>query len=221
MYIFTNDKEIEEFANTKDIDLVDAKIDSGYNMLESILVLGLGIESEAKRSIIEYCLDNHKELFEVDTIMLPELYGPGIINLEIFKKIIEVIDDVYGNNWGYYKASYKIMQKAPISYLDYIIDRLDRDFIEDQLYIGTYNHNRFDVTKYLIENKDVDPNSSNGFAALAVLKWNGPKELKYLIEKGLKIESRQNAILKRLELHKEIEESKGDYEWVCQYILKK
>nr|DAE82375.1 MAG TPA: ankyrin repeat protein [Caudoviricetes sp.] len=222
MYLFKNDKEIEEYAIDNDIDLINSKIDSGRNMLESILVLGG--ETDAKRAIVEYCVENHKELFEVDTIMMSELYDDGVIDEDIFKKIIQIIDDVYGNDWGYYKASYKIMQRAPLSYLAYIIDRLDRDFIEDQLYIGACSHGRFDIVKYLIEEKNVDPNSSDGFAAMAILKRYGAKELKYLIEKGLKIESRKNAILKRLKIYEDAddisEQEREDYKWVCQHILK-
>jgi len=222
MYLFKNDKEIEEYAINNDIDLIDSKIDSGRNMLESILILGL--ETDAKKAIVEYCVENHKELFEVNTLMLSELYDDGVIDEDIFKKIIQIIDDTYGNDWGYYKASYKIMQRAPLSYLDYIIDRLDRDFIEDQLYIGACSHGRFDIVKYLIEEKNVDPNSSDGFAAMAILKQYGAKELKYLIEKGLKIESRKNAILKRLKIYEEEDNIFGqegeDYRWVCQHILK-
>lgn len=222
MYLFKNDKEIEEYAIDNDIDLINSKIDSGRNMLESILVLGG--EADAKKAIVEYCVENHKELFEVDTIMMSELYDDGVIDEDIFKKIIQIIDDVYGNDWGYYKASYKIMQRAPLSYLVYIIDRLDRDFIEDQLYIGACSHGRFDIVKYLIEEKNVDPNSSDGFAAMAILKRYGAKELKYLIEKGLKIESRKNAILKRLKIYEDAddisEQEREDYKWVCQHILK-
>ena len=222
MYLFKNDKEIEEYAIDNDIDLINSKIDSGRNMLESILVLGG--EADAKKAIVEYCVENHKELFEVDTIMMSELYDDGVIDEDIFKKIIQIIDDVYGNDWGYYKASYKIMQRAPLSYLAYIVDRLDRDFIEDQLYIGACSHGRFDIVKYLIEEKNVDPNSSDGFAAMAILKRYGVKELKYLIEKGLKIESRKNAILKRLKIYEDAddisEQEREDYKWVCQHILK-
>ena len=222
MYLFKNDKEIEEYAIDNDIDLINSKIDSGRNMLESILVLGG--EADAKKAIVEYCVENHKELFEVDTIMMSELYDYGVIDEDIFKKIIQIIDDVYGNDWGYYKASYKIMQRAPLSYLAYIIDRLDRDFIENQLYIGACSHGRFDIVKYLIEEKNVDPNSSDGFAAMAILKRYGVKELKYLIEKGLKIESRKNAILKRLKIYEDAddisEQEREDYKWVCQHILK-
>ena len=216
MYMFKNDQEIEHYAMEHNIDLFEHKIEGGHNTIEAILLFGEDIDPEAKRDVILYCLDNHKSMFETNSLMIPELYKNEIIDEEIFKRIIMTMDDTYGNDWGYYKVSYEVMKHAPVSFLEQLIDKLDRDFIETQLFIGACTHGRVDTVKYLIEEKDVDPNSSDGFAAMAILKHYGPTELRYLIEKGLRIESRQHAILHRIEKYKESE--KEDYEWVYQHI---